>query len=119
MVICAYRDCNIEFEPFIWGGNPKRFCCPSHQKKEGKLRRIELRSIADERNRIRQRLKDKARKFASLHCVKYLDCLDTASRNGNIMHCLDCGDCEMVENAFMDELEPEIVDSEGEHHICL
>ena len=113
---CAYRLCDNEFESRIWGGNPKRFCCDKCRKAEGRLLRIELKSKANERNRA---VRTKAQTFASFHCVKYRTCLDTASRNGSVMYCLDCGDCEMVENAFRDELEPEIVDSEGEHHICL
>ena len=103
---CAYRLCDIEFGEFVWGGNPKRFCCPPHQRAEGRLRRIEQRSAEDELNRINQTLRDEANAIASLNCTKHQDCLDAASRKKHgEMKCLNCTDSDMVEGAYKDELE--------------
>jgi len=36
-MICAYRKCNIEFEPTQTGGREQKFCCTNHGRNERQL----------------------------------------------------------------------------------
>lgn len=55
-----------------------------------------------------KRKREKARQYASLHCIYYRDCRDKAAYSSRSMKCYQCEKFEKIENNYQKELGPEM-----------
>jgi len=112
---CAYRKCDIEFER-PKRGKPKRFCCYKHNKAEYYLKKLDeaKRKPKQPKKKITKEQKEKARIFASLHCVNYQKCLCSIT-----MPCFNCGGADIKQNSWMREPGALHHNQDDYHSVCL
>ena len=116
MAICAFEKCTNWFDGTKPNrGKKKKYCCRQCSIYASRSRLDKRRK--DARHKARGKLSilakgaTKARVHASLNCLKYCECINSAYRTDSDMGCVGCRKSDMLSGAW--KKEPGMLYCEG------